>query len=294
MALKIGLGTAQFGLDYGATNARGKISGEAAANILTAARGHGIDLLDTAPAYGDAEAVIGKLIPEANTFRIITKSTVFSRDRVIGNAEIEHLKTTFLTSLAKLRRESVDGLLIHHASDLSRPGGDRLLDCVQTLKAEGLVRQIGVSIYTAAEIDAVMETFVPDILQAPVSLADQRLVRSGHLAALKREGVELHARSVFLQGVLLAPPDTLPASLSAIADDIRRIQDASKGPGVLAACLGFMSHRPEIDVAILGITSLSDLEEIASALALSEAMELDYEGMAIDDDWFLHPGNWTD
>ena len=78
------------------------------------------------------------------------------------------------------------------------------------LKSEGLVKRIGVSVYDAAEIDGVLEIFRPDVVQLPLNIFDQRLIQSGHIKALQSAGIEIHARSAFLQGILLSERSALP------------------------------------------------------------------------------------
>ena len=111
-------------------------------------------------------------------------------------------------------RGNVYGLLAHHADDLLVPGGRRVFEEMQRLLEEGLVRKIGVSVYSGQQIDSILELYTPDIVQLPLNLFDQRLLESGHLEKLKRRGVEIHARSVFLQGLLLIEPDQVLLLLS--------------------------------------------------------------------------------
>lgn len=86
---------------------------------------------------------------------------------------------------------------MHRADDLFVPGGERLMAALTDLKQQGLVAKIGVSVYNAEQIDQVLDRFAIDLVQLPISVLDQRLLRSGHLRKLKSAGVEVHARSVF-------------------------------------------------------------------------------------------------
>ena len=148
--------------------------------------------------------------------RIVTKTAVGPKPAVFGQEDTDTIRAAFFTSLDRLRQDRVYGLLIHHGSDLLIPGGERLIELLSSLKRGGQVEKVGVSIYSGDELDGVLEKFVPDIVQLPLNIADQRLRNSGHLAKLDGLGVEIHVRSV-LQGVLLAAPDSLPAYKAACA-----------------------------------------------------------------------------
>ena len=129
---RIGLGTAQFGFDYGITNRSGRLSGDAVSEILRRAQKLEIGLLDTAPAYGDSEAVIGALDPDG-AFEIITKILPVSAD-IIGAAEADEVEQEFDRSLGRLGRSSVEGLLVHHGSQFLAPGGEHLLKRLMKLR----------------------------------------------------------------------------------------------------------------------------------------------------------------
>ena len=198
-AAKLGLGTAQFGSDYGVFNARGRISGaEAAAILLTAARG-GVSLIDTAAGYGEAETMLGDLLPESNPFRIVTKTAPLGRGGVDG------VEAGARTSLHRLGVERADALLVDRAADLFGPQGPALWNRLKRLKDEGLFDRIGVSAQVGDDPIGIARRFKPDLMQLPASLLDQRLIADGQLCDIAELGVEIHLRSVFLQGLLFMP-----------------------------------------------------------------------------------------
>jgi aryl-alcohol dehydrogenase-like predicted oxidoreductase len=129
------------------------------------------------------------------------------------------------------------------------------------------------------------------VMQLPFSVLDQRLLKSGTLIRLKDCGVEIHARSVFLQGLLFL--DVLPQKLrhAALELAVARATIAASGVTPLAAALGFVVSRPEIDVALVGVTSVDELEEI---LAASERPlpALDWSALALNDEVVLTPSLW--
>jgi len=283
---RLGLGTAQFGQAYGVSNARGRVPVEEVAAILRRCAQAGMRTLDTAPGYGDAETVLGSCVGLTAPFRIVTK-TILLRDGL--DAVLNRARR----SVEILRRRPVDFLLVHAARDLASPEGDRLWRELRALRDEGLFRGLGISAYAAEDPVALAQRYRPDAMQIPLSLIDQRLVHNGALGALKDLGVEIHARSIFLQGLLFMAEEKLPPKLRGAAPQLHaireRIDEAGSTP--LAVALAFALGRPEVDVALVGVTVDSELEEILDAAA-RPAPAIDWAACAMDDEMVLTPSLW--
>lgn len=279
MLEKLGLGTVQFGQPYGISNTHGQVSTGDAARILADAAKAGIRLLDTAANYGAAEAVLAQL--DTSTFRIVSKTANLKQglDGVIARA---------LQSAAALK---ADTLLVHAATDLVGPDGDALWAALQRLRDEGVFRKIGISVYVADDPAALAARFRPDVMQLPFSLLDQRLLANGTLARMAELGVEIHARSLFLQGLLFleALPEKLRHAGPHLSNVRARLRDAGTAP--LAAALGFVLSRPEIAFGLVGVTSAAELDEIVSA-ARKPLPDLDWAAFALDDEVTLTPSLW--
>lgn len=260
--MKLGIGSAQFGMTYGALNKSGQPSFNEVRSILESAAESGVHLIDTAPAYGNSEEILGHCIPQANPFQIVTKTPHFKTDR-ITRQEVAALQRSFHDSLRKLRQEELYGLLLHHADDLLTANGELLFEAMLDLKATGRVRKIGVSVYNAWQIDAIFSRYPLDLIQVPLNVFDQRLLHSGHLKKLTEQGLEIHARSPFLQGVLLASPEELPEHFRSITSHLqhyRRWLSANRLSPAQAA-LGFLNQLPEIDAVIVGMETEEQFQE---------------------------------
>lgn len=291
---RLAIGTAQFGLDYGATNAVGQVPALEVRAILDAAKAAGITTLDTAAAYGEAERVLGSLGEASTGFRIITK-TLPCRGPEIENSDILAIEGAIARSCAKLGRPSLDVLLCHHGVSLLWPGGQQLLELLQDVKAAGLARSIGVSVYDPTELEAILHRFTPDLVQLPFNLLDQRFLQSGLLARLAGLGVEVHARSLFLQGTLLAHPEALPEHLRHLAAPIGRIAAFAQDHGLtqLEACLGFGLAQPEIGALVVGVTSVAELKALLAAAAdVSRHPYPDSRALAVVDPGLINPSRW--
>lgn len=278
MLEKLGLGTVQFGQAYGVSNQRGQVPKDEAADILDRAARAGIRLLDTAANYGEAEAVLAGF--DTSAFRIVTKTIGISRglDRVIERARHSALL-------------KADTLLVHAAKDLEGAGGEALWAALRQLKDEGLFRRIGISAYVAEHPARLAEKFHPDVMQLPFSLLDQRLLENGTLARLKALGVEVHARSLFLQGLLFM--QELPEKLQGATPHLARVRQTLKAANVtpLAAALSFVLRRPEIAFGLVGVTSTGELEDIIAA-ASRPLPALDWASFALQDELVLTPSLW--
>lgn len=290
---KIGIGTAQFGLDYGISNLTGQVSEGEVERILRGARAEGIDTLDTAALYGESESVLGGVIDNHSEFKIITK-TVGVDSHEVTPAELYRIKETVDKSLLRLHAPQIYGLLIHDVNDLFKPHSEQLIDLLREFRERGKVQKIGVSIYTSEQIDQVLELFTPDLVQVPGSIVDQRLVRSGHLQKLKDIGVEIHLRSAFLQGLILMSPEELDPYFDPIKDHLRDYRAYLNKYDVtpLQAALQYTLGLEQIDRVIVGFCSRSELTGVIKAAkkALPEKFEFDRWGL--EDSAFVNPAEW--
>lgn len=205
MIKKLAINTAQFGLNYGIANQTGKVRFAEAQAILSLAKDSGINTLDTATGYGDSEKVLGHI--GMDTWKVVTKLPALPTD---GTDVRDWVQKTVLESLDRLKIEKLYALLLHRPLQLMDKDDSRLLDSLTRMKTSKLVDKIGVSIYSPIEIDLLWDHFQPDIIQTPFNILDQRILTSGWLDKLSAFGVEIHARSVFLQGLLLMNSDTRP------------------------------------------------------------------------------------
>jgi aryl-alcohol dehydrogenase-like predicted oxidoreductase len=280
MRNKLALGTVQFGLNYGVTNKNGQVTIGEVRNILDFAKNNGIDTLDTAASYGNSEKILGEI--GIHDCQIITKTTSFKdgTNEVINN---------FYQSLKKLNVGQVEGLLIHNIDDIKINQFDILFKRLDELKKEGLVKKIGFSTYMPEQVDFLLENFDFDLIQLPFNIFDVRLIEGGQLQALKSKNVEVHARSVFLQGVLL---DFYHHSSYFITwqEQFEKYQAIVKESGVslLEYALNFVLNIQEIDKVLVGVNSEIQLNEIIQSIKESG----NFDAYPIDDINLLNPSLW--
>lgn len=291
--MKLGLGTVQFGLDYGITNRQGQTPLPEAARIMDLADQEGIEIIDTAALYGESEEVLGKCLKAWHNFKIVTKTPKFAGKPITHN-DARLLEDTFAQSLAKMGLPSLYGLLIHHSEDLLAPNGEILMESLLKIKQQGLVKKIGASVYTGQQIDTLLDKYnTIDIIQLPVNVFDQRLLQSGHLSKLKLANIEIHARSVFLQGLLLIPPSELPDYFAPIKSHIVHYHKTLQSYGLspLQGALGFVLNLEQVDVVLCGVNNSRQLQDICG-VAKKKLMIDNFKQFAVQDECMLNPSLW--
>lgn len=290
--MKIALGTVQFGVNYGISNKEGKTPEAEVAPILQVASELGIKLIDTACLYGGSEEIIGRSMPEGSLFNIVTKTPQFKKPK-LSEVDAQYLEDMFFASLSKLNKSSIYGVLIHRVEDILVPGGELLLKRLYELKQRGLVKKIGVSAYSGLQIDEVLSRFQIDLIQLPINVLDQRLLQSGHLKLLKRAGIEIHARSAFLQGLLLMKIGEVPNYFDSIRGVLERYQRVIRetGLGPIQAALGFVGAISEIDYVVCGVNNRQQLIEICAAAQTKIRYE-DFADFAVMEEAIVNPALW--
>jgi len=286
--MKLALGTAQFGMAYGVANASGKVPAGEVEKILAYASSRGIDTLDTAVGYGESEGLLGTF--PLSGWNIISKIGAAPE----GCHDIPAWVSTQVEgSLTRMRIPSLDALLLHAPHELLRPRGEEVYAALAVVKAQGLAKKIGISIYSPAELDELESRYPLDIVQAPVNVFDRRLEATGWMENLARKSTELHARSIFLQGLILMPPASRPTKFQRWGELWDAWDNWLKATGLtpLQASLRYVLGFPSIARAVVGIDSLQQLEEICEAVA-GEAPKLP-SNLFTDDPDLLNPSRWA-
>lgn len=260
--MKLALGTAQFGLNYGVANTSGRVSAEMAAAILRRAQLAGMDTLDTAIAYGDSESVLGGLGVQG--WNVVSKLPAVP---VRCPNVAQWVRKKVQESLQSLGLQRMHGLLLHSPGQLLEGIGNDLYTALQSLKAEGWVSKVGVSVYGPAELADLWPKYHFDLIQAPANILDRSLVDSGWASQLKDAGVEIHIRSVFLQGLLLMPADKRPARFKPWADIWQEWDSWLLATGLtpVQACLRYVNSLDVIDRVVVGVDAMTQLNDVVAA-----------------------------
>ena len=286
--MKIALGTVQFGIPYGIANSNGQVEKLEAKGILDYAKSFGVDTIDTAIAYGTSEQCLGYI--GVGDYHLVTKLPEIPDD--YGNLKT-WVQNHVDSSLSTLGVETLSGLLLHRSSQLLDTDKKDLWSILLQLKSDGIVKKIGFSIYTPDELDKLWDSFKPDLVQAPYNILDRRLETSGWLERMHKENVEVHVRSIFLQGLLLMNKSNRPEKFNKWLALWNHWDDWLKESNVtpVQAAVSFSLSDNRVSKVIVGVDSLDQLKEIISAA--NNNIDRFPENLNIGDTRLLNPSEWS-
>ena len=283
---KLILGTVQLGLNYGINNTTGKPSEQLAFELLDYAKRNGIRYLDSAENYGTAHEVIGKYSEGHSPFQLYSKFTLKDGFSVLTTIE-KILEVTHLPSLA--------GISFHRYEDLDQ---FKNWSDLKNAKKNGLIKDIGVSIYNENQFKRCIDLEEVTLIQIPFNLLDHSPEKIKLMASAKARGIKLHVRSVFLQGVFFKDPAKLPAHLSEIAAPLSEIRQIAEHHSVSVEqlALAFPYLFDEIDGVLIGVETLEQLEKNLTSLhTMPDLSKIKNQILAIttNDPRLLDPSQWN-
>ena len=287
---KLCLGTAQFGSTlYGVSNNGKKVSDVAIKSILDCCFDNRIATIDTAYAYGDSQSRIGQ--HKLHDWEIISKIPSLSDTprQFLRKKIISFLKQ----SLRDLNVKSLDTLMVHDSKDISSDYAEDVYLVLAQLKEEGLIKKIGVSIYSPDDYYSIPSSFGIDVVQAPWNVFDQSLSTSGLLSHLNNLGISIHIRSIFLQGLLLMNQNDRPkyfqswSSALNLWDNYCRDLKATK----LEVCLRASLTLPNVDRVLFGVEDLSQLRQIIASAKSEKSYSINM--LSQTDKSLINPKLWS-
>jgi aryl-alcohol dehydrogenase-like predicted oxidoreductase len=246
---RLSLGTAQLGMRYGAVNVGGDPGLEGACAVLDAAWTAGISCIDTAPAYGEAEYRLGIWRAQRQVDPVLV-SKLPKLDKPESPAVIEAM---FARSTDDLGVQHIDGYICHSATNLR---DSAVLTAFETLRCHGRISRFGTTLYSPCDLEFAMTVRGLGMLQLPLSLVNSRFARDESIVRAAARGVLVFVRSVYLQGVLLVPPERLPPWLSALAEPLRKLHA--------------LANESHIDVARLALAAVNAVPGVHSIIVGAE------------------------
>lgn len=253
--------------------------------ILDHAWKEGIHLLDSAEAYGDSIQVIGAYMAsrKSRKFSVISK---FLYENV-------SLSEKCRAALNNLSVDHLYGYMYHRFGDYV---SEKYRSDLLRLKAEKKIERIGVSVYSLTELKAVISDTAVDIIQVPFNPFDSDGEKILLLKDAKSRGKEIHARSIFLQGLFFKEPSELTGNLMVMAAPLQRLKDIIKNSrfNITEVCLNYALHQDFIDYVIIGVETPKQLSENLSALMVEfpQGLSDSLREFSIEDKALLNPSNW--
>lgn len=291
---RLGLGTVELGLDYGINEPGnfGKPDEEYSIHLLHKAVDAGINLFDTAPAYGCSEEILGKAFANIKNCVIATKVNV----PPVGEDVEEFIRASLTQSHQKLRRECLDIVQVHNATSDTFLRSD-IFEILLEEKDAGNIRLIGASVYEPENALAAIDSGMMDILQIACNILDQRMDEKV-LEKAESEGIGILSRSVYLKGILTEKVKWLPehcAPLREAVESIKKKMNLTSWNDLSRFALRFALSNSQINSVLVGVRSEAELDFALDAInkgkLSNDELDLAYH-CRMDDKFWLNPSNW--
>lgn len=295
---KLILGTAQLGFKYGIANTIGKPTEKQAIEIMKYAVENGIRYFDTAYNYNDSESRIGIFLNfyknYKNKVNIITKMPSLKEEKL----DEKNINDRFFESLHRLEQESIFCYMVHDFNDIKN-NSYLMTKIFFKLKNDGYIKKIGVSVYDENQIKFLIRNFDFDLIQIPINIFDQRLLKDDILLDLKKRGIEIYARSVFLQGLIFLDRNNLPLKFKSIEKYLEKINNISLKFNIPKEdiALLFINSINEIDRIVIGVEKIEQLKKNIGALNRSENFTkieraINFQDLFIENKEIIDPRKW--
>ena len=256
---KLILGTANIAKGYGIMNKKG-VSSKVIKNLIKFSRKNKIYGLDTAYSYRGVEKNIGKV--NLANLKICTKTP-----KIIKKKEIlieKYFYKAVKSSSIRINVKSFYVVFIHKSEDLFGPKGEEIYKAMLNLKKGGITKKIGVSVYSPEDLKKILKKYFFDVVQIPINVFDRRFLKKNYLYELKKKNIEIHARSIFLQGMLLLDQNLLPSYFRRWQKLFNKWQEWNKQHNVkkVHTCLNFIKNVNYIDKIVIGVSNIDGFQEI--------------------------------
>ena len=289
MNSKLILGTVQFGLDYGVNNTTGKPSKVNIKSILDSAYNSGIQLLDTAEGYGDSQIKIGEYHNNStNKFKIITKFS--SNAEGFSSNIIERVHNN-------LKILDIDKLYCYmfHSFDDFKKYFEKYRKDLLILKRDGIINNIGVSLYSNDELESVLKFNEITLVQLPFNLLDNNNKRGNIIKKAKAKGIEIHTRSAFLQGLFFKNTNEFSVKIKPLEPYLNLLNDlCDEDYKMNDLALNYVCNQKNIDKVLIGVDNVQQLESniLSEKKYIKKELTNNIEVIDVKETKLLNPSNW--
>ena len=282
--MRLAVGTAQFGMNYGITNTSGQPSIRECRNILELAGSAGITHIDTAALYGNSEEVLGELLSASNyNFIVNTKISLPTPQNSIQRQTQK--------AMGRLKMPALDSVMLHSIDAATLDVWQNLI----ALSDANVIGKFGASVYTPEQCRHLIEQCRQiGIVQVPLNLFDQRFLAPSLISQLKVQNIEIHSRSLFLQGILLSEHNSLPSYFAPYKDAFQRIETLHRKLNVssLQLAMALTHMAKDIDIFVVGICQEKQLVQILEAYHSSKQLSFDLQSLKHEQPELINPVNW--
>ena len=286
--MKIAIGTANFNQKYGVSKSFVSAT-KSFKKIFKIIKDHKIEYLDTAFNYKHVSELTGK--KNINKIKVITKIRLPNKNKLFF---INNLEKIVKLKLLKINSRSFEAILLHNIHDLKSLYANRLIQKIKLLKKNKYVRKIGVSIYDPNDLRIVFSKFNPEIVQVPINILDNRIIKSQWFDILKKRRIIIQARSIFLQGLLIKKISLIKKKNlnKELLIKIKKLDSWCKLNKIsrLEACLNFVKTVKGINITTIGISSSKELLEILNIIKKNKKIQ--FQDFSTSNLKIIDPRKW--
>ena len=284
---KLIIGTANFGLNYGQGILKKKVDTEEIKKIILFCKKKKINFLDTAFSYKNERYLKSQKL---NKWNIITKISIknFKNEKNID----KKINLLINKTINIFKVKNLYGVLFHDIKEIEKKSGKKFYSILEKLKKDKKIKKIGVSVYNPKDIDKILKNYKFDIIQCPLSIFDRRFINTGYLKKMKKKGIEVHIRSIFLQGLLLMQHKLMPKKFNRWNKIWNKWSawNIKNKTTKLETCVNFINQIANIDKVVVGITNKKQLQDILKYF--KERKKNNYSLQFCKDINLLDPRKW--
>ena len=280
MKKKIVIGLAQFGLPYGVANKLKHDRKKQFSKVINFAQKKNIKFLHTSKYYGNANDLIQK--KKINSFTIYLK---------YKPEDILNIKNIDSFNLKKIFDSKSIILMLDGFENLNNDMASKVYQLISYLKKKNFIKKFGYSVYSFKNLKKICKIFRPDIVQFPYNILDRRLEKNNLISYLKTKKIEIHVRSIFLQGVLLQKISELPKYFLKWKKILNKFNNQMNKCNVsnLEGCINFVLRNKYIDKVLIGVDHVDQLKQI---LEVKKNKKIIFPQFVIKNQELINPSKW--
>ncbi|MBB44385.1 MAG: hypothetical protein CMM44_11585 [Rhodospirillaceae bacterium] len=275
--MNICIGTAQIGSKYGVTNSE-EFDLNTVDKFLSLALRDKNNFIDTAHNY-KSEKIIGKF-KKLDKFNVISKISLSQLK--INEKNIE---TKINKILNNLKLKKIYALLIHDSFLFTKKELKYIFEILNNYNTS-YFQKIGISIYDPRDYYRFKNISEINIIQFPLNILDQRFINL--LDDMKNNNIEVHARSIFLQGKLIDSSNSTFTDLMRVDNYVKKNKYNK-----LDFSIKFIKNFKNIDKIVCGFNSIQHYREVVKSINKNQIKsKIDYSVFKSNNRLLIDPRKW--
>lgn len=265
---KIIFGTANFQKNYG-IRTRKEFNLAEIKIIIRLIKKNKIKNVDTAINYKNVEAKLGKC--KINNFNVFTKLPKIPSN--IGEKKVFNKVNKYVKkSKQNLKIDKFEGIYLHNPSDLLNSNGKFIYKALKKLKEKKIINKVGISVYSKTLLKKIIKRFKIDMVQLPINIFDRRFLEKSLIRNLRKRRIEIHARSIFLQGLILKRANQLPDNFFKWRNFFQSWYNWNhkNNQSLLETSISFILKQKRIDKIVLGFSNKEQFLKILKVLKINK------------------------